>query len=197
MRNKYINEIELLRKRIKNSPNDFIENIKQLPWRGYQVESLKDGRKIVIVKPGGKRPRKKERHDFLVLVKDKGKKELWQLKHNQLYEDLLEKVKANTKNAKKILVALEKVYNGAEPNEVLRKLKVDKLPGEPADLILKAYKWIWAQEDINYPPPKFKGRAFSFEGWKYDYEAKRLYKTRKGIIHLIKRVNKKWSKKKP
>jgi len=32
------------------------------------------------------------------------------------------------------------------------------------DLIVKAYKWIWVQEDMNYPPPRFQGRAMSMEG---------------------------------
>lgn len=56
MKNKYINKIDLVKKRIKNNERDiFISNIKKLDWRGYEVESLKDGRKIVIVKPGDKR----------------------------------------------------------------------------------------------------------------------------------------------
>lgn len=56
MKNKYINKIDLVKKRIKNNERDiFLSNIKKLDWRGYEVESLKDGRKIVIVKPVDKR----------------------------------------------------------------------------------------------------------------------------------------------
>jgi len=25
------------------------------------------------------------------------------------------------------------------------------VPGEPIEILLKSYKWIWGQEDVNYP----------------------------------------------
>lgn len=33
--------------------------------------------------------------------------------------------------------------------------------GEIPEVFMKAYKWIWGQEDCNYPPPKYKGREMS------------------------------------
>jgi hypothetical protein len=192
MKNRYINKIDLIKKRIKNNDRDkFLSNIKKLDWRGYEVESLKDGRKIVIVKPGGKRSKKREKHDFLVLIQSIDKKELWQVSHSQLYEDLKGKVKVDQKAARRLLIALEKVYKGKDPNDLLKKKSFENLHGESAELILKTYKWIWAQEDINYPPPNNKGRAYSFEGWNYNYDKKKLEKKRNGIIHLLNKTKKK------
>ena len=55
-KNIYKHEIELTNLKIKNKPREefrkLLENIK---YKGYEVEDLSDGRKIVITKPGGKR----------------------------------------------------------------------------------------------------------------------------------------------
>ncbi|MHB1686377.1 MAG: hypothetical protein ACYCVH_03255 [Ignavibacteriaceae bacterium] len=191
MKNNYKNKIDLVRKRIKNNKSTtFVSDIKKLDWRGYQVESLKDGRKIVIVKPGGKRGKRGEKHDFLVLIQSKDKNELWQISHPQLYDDLKEKLKNDINGTRQLLNALKNVYHGKEPNDILKSKKFSKLSGEPVDLILKVYKWIWAQEDINYPQPQHKGRAFSYEGWGYDYDNEKLVKKRNGIIHLLNRAKK-------
>ncbi|HVA66304.1 MAG TPA: hypothetical protein VNK24_05195 [Elusimicrobiota bacterium] len=40
----------------------------------------------------------------------------------------------------------------------------DDLPGEKVDLLLKVYKWIWGQEDCNYPQPENEGRYMSMKG---------------------------------
>jgi len=42
---------------------------------------------------------------------------------------------------------------------VLKDTKLDNPAGEPPDVLLKAYKWIWGQEDCNYP--EGKGREMS------------------------------------
>ena len=46
---------------------------------------------------------------------------------------------------------LEQVFTGTEPDAVLRGQTFTFTHGEPPDLLLKAYKWIWGQEDCNYP----------------------------------------------
>ena len=53
-RNIYTHSIDLMRFTIKNSErDDFIKELEKIPYRGYEVEDISDGRKIVIVKPGG------------------------------------------------------------------------------------------------------------------------------------------------
>ncbi|HLD58006.1 MAG TPA: hypothetical protein VJA47_06870 [archaeon] len=53
-RNIYTHDIDLKKVSIKNAPSkDFATAIEKIPYRGYEVEDISDGRKIVIVKPGG------------------------------------------------------------------------------------------------------------------------------------------------
>lgn len=54
-KNIYTHEIELIDLHIKNKPREeFRELLEEVKYRGYEVEQLEDGRKIVITKPGGK-----------------------------------------------------------------------------------------------------------------------------------------------
>jgi len=53
--------------------------------------------------------------------------------------------------------------------------------GESPEVLLKAYKWIWGQEDVNYPTGK--GRAMSWEGWKKKNEE--MVKTGTGLKDLL------------
>jgi hypothetical protein len=89
----------------------------------------------------------------------------WRPSHKQIYRDLKQKIKTDKKKGLAVLEALERVYRGEDPEDILNENPQlgDNLPGLPADLILKAYKWIWGQEDCNYPPPRFKGRKMSMD----------------------------------
>lgn len=54
-KNIYTHSIDLERKIIKNAPREiFAQSLKELPYRGYEVEKIADGTSIVITKPGGK-----------------------------------------------------------------------------------------------------------------------------------------------
>ena len=54
-RNIYNHSIELKKLIIKNAERDeFMKKLEEIPYRGYEVEDIRDGRKIVIVEPGGK-----------------------------------------------------------------------------------------------------------------------------------------------
>lgn len=74
-----------------------------------------------------------------------------------------EKGKANLRDTIEIIDALERVYNGEDSDRVLVGVELKNPLGEPPDVLLKAYKWIWGQEGVNYPDGK--GRAMSWEGW--------------------------------
>ena len=51
--NIYEHSIDLKNISIKNASRDnFIEKLEKIPYRGYTVENISDGRKIVITKPG-------------------------------------------------------------------------------------------------------------------------------------------------
>lgn len=91
-RNIYTHDIDLKRLRIKNAiPKDFVTAIEKIQYRGYEVEDISDGRKIVIVKPGGKQSFGRIRkEDFFVFIYNPMEQTLWQISHKQIYEYLVE-----------------------------------------------------------------------------------------------------------
>jgi hypothetical protein len=163
-RNIYRHSIDLRQLRIKNTdPNEFAKRLEEVPYRGYEVESITDGRKIVIVKPGGKQAwGKMRKEDFFVFIYNPSDQSLWQITHKQIYEDLEEKAKADKDATVEILKTFERVYYGEDPDDILKSLVLTNPIGENPEALLKAYKWIWGQEDVNYPTGQ--GRAMSWEG---------------------------------
>lgn len=164
MKNIYVHEIELQKLSIKNASKEkFAEQLRRIPYRGYDVEDISDGRKIVITKPGGKSTFGRiSKEDFLVFIFNPVEKTLWQISHSQILNDLISKSEIDGKATLKIIEALELVYNGSEPNDVISITKPENPTGELPEVLLKAYKWIWGQEDVNYP--NGEGRAMSFRG---------------------------------
>jgi len=192
-RNIYTHEIELKDLKIKNQPReDFRKLLEKVKYRGYKVEELTDGRKIVITKPGGKRVfGKVKREDIMVWVYNPQDSTLWLITHNDIYNDLVEKGNHNPTETIRVINVLEEVYNGKEPNEVLKNATLNRITtGESPELLLKAYKWIWGQEDVNYPDGK--GRAMSWEGW--EKQGQRWVKTGTGITDLRDNINSSLSK---
>ena len=163
-RNIYKHEIELTNLRIENRPREeFRKLLERIKYRGYEVEQLSDGRKIVITKPGGKFTFGKiKREDFMVWVYNSEDLTLWLISHKDIYNDLEEKGKANPRETIKIIDALERVFNGEDPDSVLKDAELSNPTGEPPEVLLKAYKWIWGQEDCNYP--EGQGREMSMKG---------------------------------
>lgn len=163
-KNIYSHEIELQKINIKNAPkSEFASELEKIKYRGYEVESISDGRKIVITKPGGKFTFGRiKKDDFMVFIFNPDDNTLWLISHNDILNDLREKGDKNPEETLKIISALEEVFNGSEPDEVLSKIKISNPIGEMPETLLKAYKWIWGQEDINYPTGK--GRQMSMEG---------------------------------
>lgn len=165
-RNVYQHKIDTKPISLHNCPKDeFRQKLEELPYLMYKVEDLPDGREIVINKPGGKRSFGRiGRRDYMVWVHDVEKHYLWLISHKDILEDLKEKSEESTTETLKLIELLERTYDGGEPNGFKADINKIKLTvGESPELILKVYKWIWGQEDCNYPPPKM-GRAMSMEG---------------------------------
>lgn len=150
--------------RIKNAErSEFVARLEEIPYRGYEVEDIADGRRIVIVKPGGKQAwGKMRKEDFFVFIYSPSEQSLWQITHKQILEDLTQKAGADRIATIDILKAFEKVYKGEEPDDVLQAVRLNNPIGENPEALLKAYKWIWGQEDVNYPTGQ--GRGMSWEG---------------------------------
>ncbi len=153
-KNIYQHNIDLEKIEIKNSNrDDFRNKLIELPYRGYEVELLPNGRKIVITKPGGKseygRPKKE---DFLVFIYNPDNNNLWQISHKQIFEDIKQKSLEDKPKTIQFIDLLERVLKGEEPNDFIDKiLELEFESGETPETIIKVYKWIWGQEDVNYP----------------------------------------------
>lgn len=185
-RNIYKHSIELKKLTIKNAGRDeFTKQLEEIPYRGYEVEDIADGRKIVIVKPGGKQAwGKMRKEDFFVFIYNPPEQTLWQITHKQIHDDLKEKAKINVDETIKILQVFERVYNGEDPDNILKEINLSTPSGENPEALIKAYKWIWGQEDVNYPTGK--GRAMSWEGWEKDGE--KWKKTGTGLKDLLEKL---------
>ncbi len=163
-KNLYEHSIDLKELKLLNSnPEQFRKELEKIPYRGYLVEHISDGRKIVIAKPGGKsvygRPKKE---DFLVWIYDPTESSFWQISHKQILTDLELKVEAYPSLVDDLVKLFERVCSGEEPDSVAIDSSLQSLPGESLEAVLKAYKWIWGQEDVNYPTGE--GRELSMKG---------------------------------
>lgn len=166
-KNNYSHSIDLRKLNISNAPREeFAQKIVDIEYRGYEVEQCEDGRKIVITKPGGKsvygHPKKE---DILVFIYNPENSELWQISHKQILEDIKSKCEENPEEGRKLIALLEKTLNGEEPTDFLADiLNLSFQVGERPEELIKAYKWIWGQEDVNYP--NGEGRFMSWEAYK-------------------------------
>ena len=163
MKNIYQHEIELKSIRIDNcQKKEFADQLTKLPYMGYDVEDLEDGRKIVITKPGGKNVYKtSQKEDFLVFIFDPVPSTLWQISHSQILEDVKAKVRENEDEAQKFLYLLKRTFVGEEPANFMDEIRALSFrSGEKPEALIKAYKWIWGQEDINYPNGKGRGMSW-------------------------------------
>ena len=165
MKNYYTHTIDLKEIEIRNDTKEnFVKKLESIEYRGYEVEQLVDSRKIVITKPGGKstfgRPKKE---DFLVYIFQPEENGLWQISHNQILKDLYLKSEENKIETLNLINLLEKTYNGEDPNDFIDEILLLKFKvGETPEALIKVYKWIWGQEDINYP--NGEGRKMSWKG---------------------------------
>lgn len=182
-RNIYTHDTDLKKIFIRNAPSkEFALAIEKIPYRGYEAEDISDGRKIVIVKPGGKQSFGRIRkEDFFVFIYNPIEHSLWQISHNQIYNYLVEKSQQGKNEAIQLLKALERVYYGEDPDDFLKETDLRAFADDNAEALLKAYKWIWGQEDVNYPTGK--GRAMSWEGW--NKQNKQWVKTGTGLKDLL------------
>jgi hypothetical protein len=169
-KNIYKHKIDLKKIRIKNSNrNNFRVQLESIEYRGYEVEEISDGKKIVITKPGGKTIYgRSTKEDFLVFIYNPNTNDLWQITHKQIFQDIEEKAISNKKKTLILIELLEKVYFGEDPEDFINEIhNLNFDCGETPEALLKVYKWIWGQEDVNYP--KGEGRDMS---WKIIKELK-------------------------
>lgn len=192
-RNIYTHSIDLKEIKIKNSARKkFTPLLEAISYRGYKVENISDGTEVVICKPGGKRVfGKVKKEDFFVFLHNPKENSLWQISHPQIREDLEEKSSKNLKETIHILKGLEKVFNGEDPNDIIKAENYPIICGLLPEAIFKIYKWIWGQEDVNYP--NGLGREMSWLGKEME-DGEEIY-TGDGLKDLMNELIKKNKKK--
>lgn len=166
IKNKYNHTIDLKKLHIRNMERKaFAQAIIDIEYRDYEVEQLGDGRKIVITKPGGKKAfGRAYKEDIQVFIFNPSDNSFWQISHDQIIEDVRAKVVEDKALGKKLLDFLERTYNGEEPEDFINDIRsLYFQTGEAPEALLKAYKWIWGQEDVNYPTKA--GRALSWQSF--------------------------------
>jgi len=165
-RNVYQHQVDLINMKIANCPREeFRKNLERVPYRGYRVEKISDGREIVITKPGSKFTfGTLKREDFMVWIHSPDDSSLWLISHKEIYNDLKNKGDISPPETVRIINGLEQVCSGEEPDKVLSSFSppLTNPIGELPEVLFKAYKWIWGQEDCNYPTGE--GREMSMKG---------------------------------
>ena len=153
------------------------ERTNAIPFLAYHVETLADGRKVCITKPGGKVTwGRMKAADLMVWIYDEGAQDRWRISHQEIYDDLRAKLESDPQLASKLVDLPHRICEGTEPEDLATDLReCVALPGFPPDLIVKVYKWIWTQEDCNYPTGD--GRWMSMKGL---LELRDTYMARRG-----------------
>ena len=139
--------------RIENQEqNAFRDELNNIPYLLYEVEKLSTGEVIAINKPGGKRNfGRLSRDDFMVFIFNPDEQSLWLISHGEISDDIAEKYEYDRQHALCLIEALYHVCCGDEPDNVLQTMELADTVGIPVETLLKVYKWIWGQEDCNYP----------------------------------------------
>tara|TARA_Y100000389_G_C17238186_1_gene401706 strand:- start:75 stop:653 length:579 start_codon:yes stop_codon:yes gene_type:complete len=176
-KNVYFHEINTTKLVIPNiNNNDFQKKLEEIPYLLYEVEEINDGRKIVINKPGGKNVfGSVKREDIMVFIYLPTDKSLWLISHKDIKNDLKEKFKESKEQSKAYVDILKKVFNGTEPSDLSNDIKkLNFQNSENPDVIIKALKWIWGQEDCNYPPQTIRksgpDKGKNYEGRKMSFK---------------------------
>lgn len=143
--------------------NAFRDELLNIPYLLYEVENLSNGEIIAINKPGGKRNfGRLSKNDFMVFIYNPFEESLWLISHDEISNDIADKYDNDENNAILILKALYRVCSGEEPDFVINDMHLVDSVGISVETILKVYKWIWGQEDCNYPTGE--GRWLSMNG---------------------------------
>ncbi len=164
----------------------------QNEWR--KVEQLQSGLWLCIQKNGnsGKNKGGKYPYDFIVIIYNDNNNHSYGMpsytrstsqdprKHKGLIVDLYDKLQSDRAKGERLINLLFQVAREAEPHS-LDLQAFQNLPGKPADEVLLTFKWLLAQEGVNYPiDRKLGGRL---------YPLYRIQEMKDGIDiqHVIKR----------
>lgn len=132
----------------------------------YYVETGKNGKRVYLKRPAYKN----KGMDFEVRVEDyqfrygkynniisTGNRP----KHDEIWDDVYNKVVENPEDRQKLRVLITQVYNCEEPNEDIIN-SCHFTTGLPLDLLLYAIKWLFIEQDMTYWNQS--GREMNYNG---------------------------------
>lgn len=134
------------------------EKIQVVTRYKYFVETLKDGNRIFLLRPTFLN----KGIDFQVWVEkyngDKDKRP----SHGTMVDDIKLKLKEIPGQKEAWLTAIERVWNCEEPDKVLSDSALKFKNGLSPELVLKALKWLFIEQDITYW--NYDGRMMLWRG---------------------------------
>jgi hypothetical protein len=130
----------------------------------YFVETLKGGNRIFLLRPTFLN----KGIDFQVWVeKFDGQKDK-RPGHPLMHEDIQIKLKENPKQKTLLMTSIERVWNCEDPDKVLAETSLKFTKGLSPELVLKALKWLFIEQDVTYW--NYDGRMMLWRGLKTEFE---------------------------
>jgi hypothetical protein len=100
-------------------PEEMRKEVEALPFLAYHVETLADGRKVCITKPGGKSFwGRMVVNDFMVWIYDEEKRDRWRVSHKEIKEDVRLKLGADFRRGSEFVDLMGRVCEGKEPSNL-------------------------------------------------------------------------------
>jgi hypothetical protein len=135
----------------------FAVEVEKIPNGCHLVELMEDGGAIQITKPGylGSKDFKVQlvalyNGEFMVIETPS---------HVTLLREFADAYEVGIDNGNVLMHEAMRVFHGQEP--CLDEIRSVEGTIRTPEYILKALKWIWGQEDANFPMPKYLGRRMS------------------------------------
>lgn len=138
---------------LKNS-RELASSVDKYPDGEYWVSQDISGYRVFIKKPGVKPGSPKDIAVSISYPNGSSKSPT----HKLLVSDYKQKCQDNPEIADALFSQIEQVMEGNEPDWQLE----GDCPGLPVKILLHALKWVWIQEDRNYPPPRLQGRRMNW-----------------------------------
>jgi hypothetical protein len=112
----------------------------------YNVEKLKDGKKIFLLKPTFLN----KGIDFQVWVEGLKSDKDARPSHKDIFEDLRIKKSENQEDFLKLMKLVDRVWNCEDPNDIIKGTTLHFKKGYSVELLLKILKWLFIEQDITY-----------------------------------------------
>jgi hypothetical protein len=130
----------------------------------YFVESLKNGNRIYLLRPTFLN----KGIDFQVWVEKFGGDADKRPSHSGIHEDIKLKLAKHLEQKQNLWQAIERTWNCEDPDKILAEIPLRFSHGLDVELILKALKWLFIEQDVTYW--NYDGRMMLLRKLKEEFE---------------------------